>query len=232
MEASDKTALITLFQLVDSIFPSGAYAYSFGLETFVQEEKITDRKGFECFLKAYLYGLVVRSDGLVVKLSWEAAIKSELESLLALDQRSEAMKLVHEFREASRQMGRQLLKVANKIHPTPLLEKFATELENSRTAGHHAVVFGMICSCLGIARIDAVLAYLYTIISGLLGAALRLIPLGEIEGQHSITAIKGALVKIAEEILPLGLDDMYTFAPELEIMGMRHESLYSRLFRS
>ena len=63
--------LFRLFQITDSFFPSGSFAYSRGLETYVNEGIIRDRDGLEKFLKAYLTGLVAKGDALFVKLSWK-----------------------------------------------------------------------------------------------------------------------------------------------------------------
>jgi len=75
----DGTALLGLFQLTDSFFPSGAFAHSQGLETFVQDGLVSGLQDLERFLAAYLKGQVARSDALIVKLTFEAAAETTLE---------------------------------------------------------------------------------------------------------------------------------------------------------
>lgn len=224
--------LFRLFQITDSFFPSGAFAYSRGLETYVSEGIIRDRDGLEKFLKAYLTGLVAKGDALFVKLSWEAARREELGTILRLDRLTHGMRLAKELREGSLQTGRQLLKVMKALHPSMLLDPFAEKVETGETWGHHPVVFGLVCGVLEISKEDSVTAYLYQAVSGIVSAGLRLIPLGHLEGQRVIEEIRPFTLKIAEDLISLSENDLSSFAPGIEINAIRHECLYTRLFRS
>jgi urease accessory protein len=75
-------------------------------------------------------------------------------------------------------------------------------------------------------------AYLYSTSAALVGAALRLMPLGQLAGQRILWDIRPLLGKLAAEVQGKTQADMWTFAPALEIAGMRHASLDARLFRS
>jgi len=224
--------LFRLFQITDSFFPSGAFAYSRGLETYVNEEIIRDRKGLEEFLTAYLTGLTAKNDALFLKLSWEAAEREELGTILRLDRLTHSMRLAKELREGSLQAGRQLLKVMGTLHSSALLEGFAGEVETGMAWGHHPVVFALVCGALEISREDSLMAYLYQTVSGIVSAGIRLIPLGHLEGQRAIERVRSVALKIAEELVDLSEDDLSSFAPAVEIRAMRHECLYTRLFRS
>jgi len=224
--------LFRLLQITDSFFPSGAFAYSRGLETYVNEEIIRDRRGLEKFLKAYLTGFTAKNDVLFLKLSWEAAEREELNTILRLDRLTHSMRLAKELREGSLQTGRQLLKIMEALHSSLLLERFAGEVETGKAWGHHPVVFALVCSALEISREDSVMAYLYQTVSGIVSAGVRLIPLGHLDGQRAIEEIRPMARKIAEDLVPLTEDDLSSFAPAIEIRAMRHECLYTRLFRS
>jgi len=224
--------LFRLFQITDSFFPSGAFAYSRGLETYVNEEIIRDRKGLEEFLRAYLTGLTAKSDALFLKLSWEAAEREELNTILRLDKLTHSMRLAKELREGSLQAGRQLLKVMRALHSSKLLEHFAEMAETGKAWGHHPVVFALVCGALEISKEDAVMAYLYQIVSSLVSAAVRLIPLGHLDGQKVIEEVRPMALRVAEDLISLNEDDLSSFAPGIEIRAMRHECLYTRLFRS
>lgn len=224
--------LLRLFQITDSFFPSGSFAYSRGLETYVNEGIIRDREGLEKFLKAYLTGLVAKGDALFVKLSWEAARREELGTILRLDKLTHSMRLAKELREGSIQTGRQLLKVMGALHSSVLLGHFAEKIETGDAWGHHPVVFGLVCGALEISKEDSVMAYLYQMVSGIVSAGVRLIPLGHLEGQRVIEETRLTALKIAEDLVFLSEDDLSSFAPGIEIRAMRHECLYTRLFRS
>jgi urease accessory protein len=198
----------------------------------VNEEIIRDRKGLEEFLKACLTGLTAKNDSLFLKLSWEAAEREDLNTILRLDRLTHSMRLAKELREGSLQAGRQLLKVMGALHSSALLERFAGEVEAGKAWGHHPVVFALVCGALEISSEDSVMAYLYQTVSSIVSAGIRLIPLGHLDGQRAIEAIRPVALKIAEELVELSEDDLSSFAPAVEIRAMRHECLYTRLFRS
>ncbi|GBE33607.1 urease accessory protein UreF [bacterium BMS3Bbin06] len=225
-------SLLGLFQLTDSFFPSGAFAYSWGLETYVTEGVVTDLEGFNEFLRAYLAGMIARCDALAVKLAFDAAEREDIKAVLRLDRLIHSMKLSKELREGSVQTGRQLLKVMGQLHKSAMSGLFAEGIERGETKGHHAVVFGLVCNTIGTGRDDAVPAYLYSVVSGIVSAGVRLIPLGHTDGQRVIERIKPLLIKVAGEITQLDEEDISAFAPGIEIRAMRHEHLYTRLFKS
>ena len=224
--------LFRLFQITDSFFPSGAFAYSRGLETYVSEGTIRDRKGLEEFLKAFLAGLTAKSDALFLKLCWEAAGREELDTIVRLDRLTHSMKLAKELREGSLQAGRQLLKVIRALHSSALLERFAEKVETGKAWGHHPIAFALVCGAMGISKEDSVAAYLYQTVSSIVSAGVRLIPIGHLDGQKVIEETREMALKIAEELAALNEEDLSSFAPAIEIRAMRHECLYTRLFRS
>jgi urease accessory protein len=75
-------------------------------------------------------------------------------------------------------------------------------------------------------------AYLYSTGAALVGAALRLMPLGQLAGQKILCNIRPLIARLAEEAQGQTQEDMWSFAPALEIASMRHVTLEARLFRS
>ena len=80
--------------------------------------------------------------------------------------------------------------------------------------------------------VEMIAAYLYSTSASLVGAALRLMPLGQLAGQRILWNIRPLIAQLAVEVQGKTEDDMWTFAPALEIAGMRHANLDARLFRS
>ena len=226
--------LLNLFQLCDSFFPSGSFAYSWGLETYTSEGLIRDRAGLIRFIQGQITGLMSRCDCRVVSLTYQAAQKGDLAALIKVDTRLHSLKLVRETREGSLQTGRQLLKVLQTLVDSSLLEAFAQEIREGRSFGHHPVVFGAGCQTLRSEREQAVLAHLYAAVSGLVSAGVRLIPLGHTDGQIALQALKPLILQTVEETRAFEgtEEDLFGFAPALEIRAMKHEGLYSRLFKS
>jgi urease accessory protein len=129
-------------------------------------------------------------------------------------------------------MGRQTLRVATHLPCHALLEEFGNAVANETTPGHHPIVFGMIGGILGWEALEMTSAYLYSTSSALVGAALRLLPLGQLAGQRILWNINPLIAKLAEEAQHKNEQDMWSFAPALEIASMQHALLDARLFRS
>jgi len=223
---------LSLLQFADGLFPAGAYAHSFGLEYYVQSSGVTDAAGVEDFLHAYLQGSVAPTDAVALLCAWRAGQSGDLDSCLALDQTLDAMKTASELRDASRQMGRQTLRVVNHLSPHRLLTEFGQAVSEDVTPGHHPVVFGMIGAVMQWSAPEMVSAYLYSTSAAMVGAALRLMPLGQLAGQRILGNVRPLIARLAEDVQGRTQEDMWSFAPALEIASMLHATLEARLFRS
>jgi urease accessory protein len=223
---------LSLLQFADGLFPAGAYAHSFGLEYSVQSNDVTDAAGMESFLRAYLEGSVAPTDAVALLCAWRAGTQEDISSCIALDEMLDAMKTSSELREASRQMGRQTLRTAKHLSDCELLKDFGQAVVDDKTPGHHPVVFGMIGATMRWPALEMVNAYLYASSAALVGAALRLMPLGQLAGQRILHNVRPLIARLAEKAQDKTQDDMWSFAPGLEIASMRHAMLDARLFRS
>ena len=223
---------LSLLQFTDGLFPAGAYAHSFGLEWCVQSGEIRDAAGVEAFLRAYLEGCAAPTDAVALVCARRAAANENLAACLALDEVLDAMKAAGELRDASRQMGRQTLRVATHLPCHPLLEQFGKAVAEEITPVHHPIVFGMIGGILGWGALEMAGAYLYSTSAALVGAALRLLPLGQLAGQRILWNVRPLIAALAKEAQHKNERDMWSFAPALEIASMRHALLDARLFRS
>ena len=231
---------LSLLQFSDGLFPAGAYAHSFGLEACVQAGDVRDAAGVEAFLRAFLENAVAPSDAGALVCTRRAAasgdltssLESSLAACLTLDETLDAMKAAAELRDASRQMGRQTLRVATHLPCHPLLEQFGKAVADELTPGHHPIVFGMIGGILDWNALEMTGAYLYSASAALVGAALRLLPLGQLAGQRIVWNVRPLIAALAEEAQNKQESDMWSFAPALEIASMSHALLDARLFRS
>jgi len=223
---------LSLLQFTDGLFPAGAYAHSFGLESCVDSGEVRDAVGVEAFLRAYLEGCTGPTDAVALVCARRAAANEDLASCLALDEMLDAMKAPCELRDASRQMGRQTLRVATHLPCHPLLEEFGKAVAGEITPGHHSIVFGMIGGILQWDALEMTGAYLYSTSAALVGAALRLLPLGQLSGQNIVWNVRPLIATLAENAQDKHEEDMWSFAPALEIASMRHALLDARLFRS
>jgi urease accessory protein len=223
---------LSLLQFSDGLFPAGAYAHSFGLEACAQAGEVSDAKGVENFLTAYLEGCAAPTDAVAMLCARRAAAAGNLASCIALDEMVDAMKTASELRDASRQMGRQTLRVAAQLRCHPLLEKFGKLVAAENTPGHHSIIFGIVGGVLEWDALDMTGAFLYSASAALVGAALRLLPLGQLAGQRILWNVQPLIAALAAESQNKIEPDMWSFAPALEIASMQHALLDARLFRS
>jgi len=223
---------LSLLQFSDGLFPAGAYAHSFGLESCVQSGEVRDAEGVEAFLRAYLEGCAAPTDAVALLCAHRAAANGDIASCLALDERLDAMKTPSELRDASRQMGRQTLRVAAHLPGHPLLEEFAKAVADESAPGHHSIVFGMIGGIFEWDALDMTGAFLYSTSAALVGASLRLLPLGQLAGQRILWNVRTLIATVADEVQNKTEQGMWSFAPALEIASMAHATLDARLFRS
>jgi urease accessory protein len=224
--------LLSLLHFSDSAFPTGGYAHSFGLETYCQAGLVRGREDLERFLVAQIEGSAGPCDATAAVGALRAAVREDLQACREIDATLEAMKPVKEFREGSRQMGRQTLRVAAALTGEARLVRYAADVDKGLAPGHHAVAYGLAASALGWEAEWAATAYLYSTTALLVGAALRLLSMGQLEGQRVLWGLHPVIERVAREAAAREARDLWSFAPGIEIAGIRHASLEMRLFRS
>jgi urease accessory protein len=212
-------------QLMDSLFPVGAFAYSDGLETAAASGRISDAKSLAGWLDHYIDGVFVPCDGLALLKCWRAARNSDWPTIRTIDEELTAMKPAAATRASSVSIGKRLLSA----YAVLFSENGAVE---NLPRWNSPVAYGLALSRLGLEASDSLLAYGYGRLSGIVSAALRLIPLGQQQGQALLTAVLDRLPGAVERILEREGEPLLSFNPLLDIQQMNHRYVYSRLFRS
>jgi urease accessory protein len=221
-------ALVSLLRFADGLFPAGGYAHSLGLETYAQRGAITDAAGAERYLRAYLESSAGPCDAVAAVGALNAADRGDLAAILDFDRALDAMKPALELREASRQMGRQAMRVAAATVRARIVEDF----ERAATPCHHAIVFGLIGGVCEWTPASTATAYLYATAAQLVGAALRLLPVGQLDGQRILARAEPLITRLAAGAAERSFEEIWSFAPGIEIAAMQHAGLDARLFRS
>ncbi len=228
---SSPVEFLSALQLSDSFFPTGMYTLSHGLEAFVQTGLVS-KAGVEALLLDYLENVVGPADAVALSLAHQATEVRDLMRLMEIDRRLFAMKLVKEAREASRRVGKRIVTTAVQLTPNGHLEDFRAAMDAGACPGTSAVALGAVAATFGIGREEAMLIQLYGFTASLLGAAMRLIRLGHDEAQGILARLKPQMVRVAQDNMTKGLEEMHAFAPLIDIMGMAHERAHIRLFIS
>lgn len=225
-------SMLAVLQFADGLFPAGGFAHSLGLETYTQDGRVRDRAGLDAFVVAHLEGSAGPADAVAVAAAVRCAAVDDQATWADLDARLEAMKTVPEFRAASRQMGRQTARVAAALTRDTFVTTVARGIEQGLTPGHHAAVFGAALGRRGAEPETAAAAFLYSTAALLVGAGLRLIAVGQLEGQTVLAGVLPRVARLAAAAAVTPVEEMWTFTPALELAGLRHAGLDMRLFRS
>ncbi|WP_174733458.1 urease accessory protein UreF [Mesobacillus harenae] len=224
--------LFPLLQLCDSNFPSGAFSHSFGFETYIQEQLITDKASFAQALTVYLRKQLVFTDGLACSLAYEALDRKAEGDLLEADRLLFVSTLAQETRTGNRRIGERMAKLCVELYPSPVLIDYLTAIKEKRASGHSAIVFAAVAHHLKVPEETAIGTYLFASISSLVQNGVRGIPLGQTDGQRIMVDIQPNIDKAVKMIVGLIKDDFGAVSPGLEIAQMRHERMHVRLFMS
>lgn len=223
---------LSLFQLCDSTFPNGSFSQSFGLETYIQKDLVYDSESFLKWLKVYVHEQLAYSDGLAVKLIYQALEKENLEKVWEMDHLLKIQNLARESREGTQRMGESMLNIAQAIYGFKNLRIYRERIRNKQSFGHPAVVFTIAGYQLQVEKETTILYYLYSTMIGLVQNAVRAIPLGQTAGQKIVYQFQKDLYKAADKIMNLDESDFGIVSPGLELGQMQHERVKIRIFSS
>ncbi len=228
----DQIEFVSLLQLADSAFPSGAFTCSQGMETLVESGWVHDRASAETAIRDALVGPLGHIELPAVYAAHRAAVHGGWSDIERLNAWLDAFAQAREAREASRRIGRRLLASAlvlcdGMLPPRPLQPVIPHE------GLHQPLAFALAASLLGSSASCAATAYAWSACASLLTAAARLVPLGQQDTLRVQASLRPAIAEVAvqarawKRIIPSGGS-----VPLADIARMRHERQERRLFAS
>jgi urease accessory protein len=224
--------LLSLLHLCDSLFPSGGFAHSDGLEAAAAEGRVAGAADLERWIDACLHQSIALCDGLAVLQTATAFADRRWADIVAIDEEVRALRPSATSRAASRGMGRRVLRTWREIYPQhggDLLAATGGTLDAALP-----VAFGVVCGSIGIAPRAAVEAFAYTRLAATASCAMRLLSIGQHEAHATLACALRQVPGVVDEVERHAKSGRRpgAFTPCLDITAMSQQYVHSRLFLS
>lgn len=214
------------------MLPIGGYSHSYGLETYVQQELVNSVDSASEFIQNMLTQNLFYNDAAFVHLAYNVATEGNFSQLLMLDAECTALKNPREIRQASQKLGIRLLKIFQRLIYSDLATAYETAIAQQKALGHYSLVFGLYAHALQISLVDALTAFYYNAAAGLVTNCVKLIPLGQMDGQDILFKLQGTISHLVQQNLVLPREMVGVCSAGFDIRSMQHEQLYTRLYMS
>lgn len=221
--------LLQLIWLASPALPVGGFSYSEGLESAVEAGLVHDEASARAWLLDQTELTLARSELPLLAQALGAWRSGDASRLTALNDWAHHTRESNELRRQSEQMGRSLLEW---LRLQGASESDLATLAELKPAPAWMIAFALAAARAEAAPRDALLAYGFGWAENMVQAAIKSVPLGQGAGQRLLAALADALPAQVQRALDMSDDDRQAYAPMLAILSARHETQYSRLFRS
>jgi urease accessory protein len=225
-------ALLRLQSWLSPAFPTGSYSYSHGLEWAVEAGWIDNRESLVDWLEADLCYGSGRNEAIFFSEAWRRTRDNDCAKLFEIAELAAAFRGTAEFVLESSQQASACRATLCQVWPDRLLDSLLPLLSERHIPPALAVVLGVRSAREDIPISLALPAFLQSYIANLVTAGVRLVPLGQTDGQLTIAALEQVVLAASSQARNATIDDLGSAAFTVDLASMAHETQYTRLFRS
>lgn len=228
---SDNTMqhLMRLMMLTDSAFPVGAFSFSNGLETAAETGLVHDAATLEAFARE-IARQAAFTDGVAALHVHRSYCKDDFDGIVGADHQAMLCKLNAEARLMTCRMGKKLAELYTHMAVDATAMRWLQEIEAGRTPGSYPAAQGIVFAACGIGERELFGSHQYGAINTVLNAALRCVRVSHYDTQRILYRLADETGPLYDEAAEMEYEEMYAFAPQIDILASLHEKGTKRLF--
>jgi urease accessory protein len=229
LSADEAAALYRLLTWLSPAFPVGAFSYSSGIEWAVEAGDIVDLTTLQDWLSAMLADGPGFCDGVFLAHAHRATSGVDDATLRDVAELATAWAPSRERHLETAAQGRAFIEIARAAWNCDGLDRLIAACEDTIV---YPVAVGIVSAAHAIPLASTMHAFLHAVTSNWISAGARLIPLGQTDSQRTLAALEPVVVAVGKRALGAALDDLGSATFRADLASMRHETQYTRLFRS
>jgi urease accessory protein len=225
-------ALLRLLTWLSPSFPVGAFSYSHGIEYAVEAGLVPDVTALTAWVSTIVARGAGRIDAALFCRAYQAMQAGDDADLAETLARADAMRGTSEMARESAAQGDAFLLTVRAVWPDPRLEALAQTAAADRRPVAYAIAVGAVAAVHDVPLAPALAAFVHATAANLVSAGVRLVPLGQTDGQRALAALEPVILATIADVQSRPFAEIGTAAPVVDWASMRHETQYTRLFRS
>jgi urease accessory protein len=229
LSESEAAALYRLMTWLSPAFPVGAFSYSSGIEWAVEAGDIADAASLRRWLTSTLASGAGFCDAIFLAHAYRAASSGDEASLAEIAELASVFVTSRERHLETTAQGRAFIEIVRAAWNCGSFDRLIACCE---TAIVYPVAVGMASAAHGIPLTPTIHAFLHAVTSNWISAGARLVPLGQTDSQRLLAELEPVVSETAKRALVASLDDLGSATFRADLASMRHETQYTRLFRS
>ena len=229
MTESEAAALYRLMTWLSPSFPVGAFSYSSGIEWAVEAGDIGDAASLRDWLASMLADGPGFCDGVFLAHAHRTASSRDSAGLRDIAELAAAFVPSRERQLETSAQGRAFIDIARAAWNCDELDQMISHCDGTIV---YPVAVGLVSAAHAIPLAPTMHAFFHALTSNWISAGARLVPLGQTDSQRVLALLEPAVVSTAKRALMASLDDLGSATFRADLAGMRHETQYTRLFRS